>query len=154
MNRSTSQPGFKKVTKDVFNKSNNMKIIIHFMFKLILGSLFLFTLSTNSAFGQNCPSFEIKEVKNIEGNNESGEVVIKIDGSKQYSLENFQIRQKQNQVTAPIGYELDVKITKRQLKISGLRKSEELYLDEYVVLFSDQSCDNSAVIEVGTFKIK
>ena len=143
-----------QVTNEKMSKSKDMKSIIRYLIKLLFGAAFLIFLIPGSSMGQECPSFRIKEVKNVETSNSAGEVVIDINGSRRYTQENFQIRQKQNHVTGEIGYDVDMKITRNELVISGLKKSEELYLDEYVILFSDKSCKNSAIVEVGTFKIK
>lgn len=131
-----------------------MKLIIRSLLKPFLGVAFLMLLLPVNSMGQDCPSFRIKEIKNVNSGNATGEVVIDINSSRRYGKENFEIRQKQNQVTGSIGYEVDLKVTRNELIISGLKKSDELYLDEYVILFSDKSCDNSAIVEVGTFKIK
>jgi len=131
-----------------------MKFIIRSLIKLFLGAAFFVMFLPGNSIGQDCPSFRIKEIKNVENGNSTGEVVIDINSSRRYTQENFEIRQKQNQVTGSIGYDVDIRITRNELVISGLKKSEELYLDEYVILFSDKSCNNSAIVEVGTFKIK
>lgn len=131
-----------------------MKFIIRSLIKLFLGVAFLVVLLPGNSMGQDCPSFSIKEIKNVDTGNATGEVVVDINSSRSYTKENFEIRQKQNQVTGSIGYEVDLKINGNELVITGLKKSEELYLDEYVILFSDKSCNNSAIVEVGTFKIK
>lgn len=131
-----------------------MKFIIRSLIKLFLGVAFLVVLLPGNSMGQDCPSFSIKEIKNVDTGNATGEVVVDINSSRSYTKVNFEIRQKQNQVTGSIGYEVDLKINGNELVITGLKKSEELYLDEYVILFSDKSCNNSAIVEVGTFKIK
>lgn len=131
-----------------------MKFIIRSLIKLFLGAAFFVVLLPVNSIGQDCPSFSIKEIKNVENGNITGEVVIEINGSRRYTQENFEIRQKQNQVTGLIGYDVDIRVTRNELTISGLKKSEELYLDEYVILFADKGCDNNKLIEVGTFKIK
>jgi len=131
-----------------------MKLNIQTMIKFAVGIVFFVILMSDNSFGQNCPTFQIKEVKDVGNENNLGSVIVGISASKLYRLENFEIRQKENEVTGPIGYEVEINITRNELIISGLKKSEELYLNEYVILFSDQSCKNSEIVEVGTFKIK
>ena len=131
-----------------------MKIFIRSLLKLFFGAGFLIILLAGNSFGQDCPVFRIKEVKNVVDDGNNGKVVVRINASKLYNQDNFQIRQKQNQVTGSIGYNVDIKVTRNQLEISGLKKSVDLYLDEYVILFSDKSCNNSEIVEVVTFKIK
>jgi hypothetical protein len=131
-----------------------MKIFIRSLLKLFFGAGFLIILLAGNSFGQDCPVFRIKEVKNVVDDGNNGKVVVRINASKLYNQDNFQIRQKQNQVTGSIGYNVDIKVTRNQLEISGLKKSVDMYLDEYVILFSDKSCNNSEIVEVVTFKIK
>jgi len=130
-------------------KFNNQTLV-----KILFGVTFLLFLLPKSSFGQNCPTFQIKEIINVEGNTGSGSVIVKINGSKLYKTENFEIRQKENRVTGPIGYDIVMHITRDELMVSGLKKSEELYLKDYVILFSDKSCKNSEIVEVGIFEIK
>lgn len=131
-----------------------MKLNIQVIIKFAVGILFFVILMSERAFSQNCPTFQIREVKDAVNENILGSVIININASKLYRLENFEVRQKENEVTGPIGYDVEINLSRRELIINGLRKSEELYLKEYVILFSDQSCKNSEIIEVGTFKIK
>lgn len=131
-----------------------MKIFIRSLLKLFFGAGFLIILLAGNSFGQDCPVFRIKEVKNVVDDGNNGKVVVRINASKLYNQDNFQIRQKQNQVTGSIGYNVDIKVTRNQLEINGLKKSVDMYLDEYVILFSDKSCNNSEIVEVVTFKIK
>jgi len=89
----------------------------------------------------------------VQRNVESGSAIIKISGTRQYSERNFEIRQKQKDVTGPVGFEIEINVVGDELVVSGLKRSDELYLEEYVILFSDQSCNNGRVVEVGAFKI-
>lgn len=120
---------------------------------LFLGFVLVLISSSIETFGQNCPSFEIKELKNVLGGVDNGRATIKIISSKIYSERNFEVRQKENHVTGQLGFEVNISVIGDELIIGGLKRSEELYLKEYVVLFSDKSCDNSKIVEVGTFKI-
>ena len=130
-----------------------MKINWRTQVKLLIGSvLILFLLSTES-FGQNCPSFQIKDIKNVQGDIDNGSATIKIKGTRSYSESNFEVRQKEKNVTGPVGFEIKISVVGDELVVSGLKSSDKLYLEEYVILFSDKSCDNSRVVEVGTFKI-
>ena len=131
-----------------------MKFNYRTQVKFLLGMALLLFLIPKDSIGQNCPSFRISEIKNVDETTEEGVAVVRINGSKLYSAENFEVRQKENQVTGPIGYDIKMDITRDELIVSRLKKSEELYLKEYVILFSDKSCKNSAIVEVGTFKIK
>lgn len=120
---------------------------------MLFGAVWMTVIITGIANAQGCPTFRIKEVKNSSAS-ESGLVIITINSANQYSEANFQIRQKENEVTGPLGYEPQISISTREIIISGLKKSEEMYLKEYVILFSDPGCDNSQIKEVGTFQIK
>lgn len=121
--------------------------------KILVSTLTVLFLIAGESYGQNCPSFRIKEVNDSNSSPKGGSVIISVNSNQLYTLENFQIRQKEKDVTGPIGYEVDFEISRNEIVISGLKKTEELYLKEYVVLFSDKECDNSQIKEVGTFKI-
>lgn len=131
-----------------------MKFIYQNRFKLFVPISVLIFFIANNAFSQNCPSFKIDKIENVSKEGNGGFIIVKITGSKTYSLKNFELRQKEGEVTGPIGYNVKMDISSGDLLISGLKKSEELYLKDYVLLFSDQACKNNAIIEIGTFKIK
>ena len=120
---------------------------------LCLGFILVIASSSTEAYGQNCPSFEIKELKNVVGGLDNGRATIKIISSKIYSERNFEVRQKKNKVTGQLGFEVNISVAGEELIIGGLKRSEELYLKEYVVLFSHKSCSNGKIVEVGAFKI-
>lgn len=120
----------------------------------VLAAIFVFALFIPLVTkGQGCPQFEIKKVVDTNQRGENGSVEITIRSSKAYSTENFDIRQKEKQVTGALDYNVDMRVTRNSLRVTGLKKSEALYLEEYVILFSDKSCDNGRLVEVGTFKI-
>ena len=124
----------------------------HYM-KVLVSTLTVVLLISVKSFGQGCPTFQIKEVKESNSSPTGGSVVIGISSNKLYVETNFQLRQKESDVTGPVGYEVNIQVSRNELVISGLKKSDELFLKEYVVLFSDSGCDNSQIKEVGTFKI-
>lgn len=131
-----------------FRKFNDQHYI-----KVLLSVLTIVLLISAKSFGQGCPTFQIKEVRESNSSPTGGSVVIAISSNKLYAETNFQLRQKENDVTGPIGYEVNIQVSRNEVVFSGLKKSDELYLKEYVVLFSDAGCDNSQIKEVGTFKI-
>jgi hypothetical protein len=121
--------------------------------KVFVSVLAVVLLISVKSYGQGCPTFQIKEVRESNSSPTGGSVVIGINSNKLYSEANFQLRQKEKDVTGPVGYEAYFQISRNEIVIGGLKKSDELYLKEYVVLFSDEGCDNSQIKEVGTFKI-
>jgi len=123
-------------------------------FYLLLVTALIFILYPVISNAQSCPTFKINRIEDTSGNMENGSVEIDIRSSKKYSNENFDIRQKEKQVTGALGYDVEILLSKNRLTINRLRKSQDMYLDEYVILFSDKSCKNGELIEVGTFKIK
>lgn len=132
------------------NKSSYIRLNGH-----ILALIFLISLFANlTAFGQGCPQFEIAKIENTSQERQFGSIEITIKSAKTYNVDNFDIRQKANQVTGPLGYNVEMTVSGNRLVIDGLRKSEEMYLGEYVVRFSDKACNNGALLEAGVFKIK
>ena len=118
---------------------------------LVFFALFLFQVNS---YGQNCPSLKIGKIVNTGDGTEKGSVEVVISSSRKYSDDNFEIRQKENQVTGLLGYDVEMIISNKKLIVSGLRKSADMYLSEYVILFSDNGCDSGKLVEVGPFKIK
>jgi hypothetical protein len=122
--------------------------------KFVALIFFAFILFQVTSYGQNCPSFKIEKIVNTGDGVEKGSIEVVINSSKRYSNKNFDIRQKENQVTGPLGYDVEIAISKNELIVSGLKKSQEMYLSEYIILFSDKSCNQGKLMEVGPFKIK
>ncbi len=140
-----------KVWKSNLMNNKFMKLLAA---KKLLCVMILVLLAGVNSYGQDCPSFRVANIKDVNSSPDGGAVTITITSGKLYTVDNFQIRQKENGVTGPIGYEVDFQISRNEIVISGLKKSDELLLKEYVVLFSDPGCDNSQIKEVGTFQIK
>jgi len=134
------------ISKGIINSGLDGQIFTVLIFILLMFPIF--------TYGQSCPTFKINRIENTTNNLDNGSVEIDIKASKRYTKENFDIRQKENKVTGPIGYEVDFQITNNSLVINGLKKSQDMYLGEYIILFSDKSCKNGELLEVGTFKIK
>lgn len=122
--------------------------------RLILLLSFVIILYPIVSNGQDCPSFEITKIINTSDGAENGSVQIKIESSKIFDQENFEIRQKEKQVTGPLGYDVEILISNSKLIINGLRKSQDMYLSEYIIRFSDNTCNNGELLEVGIFKIR
>ena len=116
--------------------------------------IFIFLILPLFTYGQSCPTFKINRIEDTTNNLDNGSVEIDIKASKRYTRENFDIRQKENKITGALGYEVEFQIRNNSLVINGLKKSQDMYLSEYVILFSDKSCKNGELLEVGTFKIK
>lgn len=137
----------------IFKAMDLLRFKYRSFIQIFLGSLILLIFFSGKSYSQNCPAFEIKQVNTNDSSPAGGSVVIGINSNQLYTQDNFQIRQKEREVTGPIGYEVDFQISRNELIIRGLKKSDDLYLKEYVVLFSDKGCKNSQIVEVGTFKI-
>lgn len=140
---------YKKV--DLSKNMSNKKISSWQFVLLVFFTLIFFQVNS---YGQNCPSLKVGEIVNTGDGIEKGSIEIVISSSRKYTSDNFEIRQKENQVTGPLGYDVEITVSNKKLNISGLRKSSEMNLSEYVILFSDNGCDNGKLVEVGPFKIK
>ena len=140
------------VTMGIFGLSMCMNMNRRVYQLAFLGLMLCAFLMPIQGMSQECPRFQVSEVQNTV-NGDDGKVIVKINGSRRYNQDNFEIRQKENEVTGPIGYEVSMQITSNELVIEGLKKNSELYLKEYVILFSDRACKESEIVEVGTFKI-
>jgi len=118
---------------------------------MVLGSVLV--LSSTEVIAQSCPTFETKEIINSTEGLANGQAKFIIKGTKFYNEQNFEIRQKEHGVTGPLGFDIELKLVGNELTVSKLKRSEELFLKEYVIRFSDKSCDNAKIVEVDTFKI-
>lgn len=121
---------------------------------VLAGFIIIIFLLPMSSKAQNCPDFKITEVLNTTDNLDNGSIEVDIKAARKFTTDNFNIRQKEKQVTGQLGYEVEVLISNDKLIIKGLKKSQDMYLGEYVILFSDKTCKNGELLEVGTFKIK
>ena len=140
-------------SEDLHNRSREKLIRRQSIVGIISGIIIiLFSLSTE-VLAQECPSFQLAEISDTQNDTSNGKVIFKIRGTRRYSAKSFEVRQKQKNVTGPLDFDIDLKVVGDELTIDGLKPSDELYLDEYVILFSDRSCNNGEVLEVGTFKI-
>jgi len=122
--------------------------------RALFGSTIIIIMIVGNSFGQSCPSFKIKSIKDVKVAETSGEVTVKIKSSKLYSVENFEVMQTNGVVKGPLGYDIQKQISTDEIVIRGLKRSKEMYFDEYVIFFADKGCENNKLIKVGTFKIK
>ena len=141
------------VVKMIFRAEREKLFSPWFPFKYLAGIAFYLMAYTTDVLAQDCPSFQVVEIKSVQSGIANGSAVFQIRGLKRYTESNFEVRQKQKNVTGPLDFDIEVTITGDELKVSGLKRCEDLYLEEYVIFFSDRSCNNGEVVEVGTFKI-
>ena len=106
-------------------------------------------------FSQDCPKFEVKVIDTNQGNEGYGSIEVSLENwIHNFGTEHFELRQKVNQVSGPLDFEYKTDIKGNKIIFSGLIKSEQLLLKQYVVLFSHKSCQSGELIEVGLFQIK
>ena len=122
------------------------------MGRLITIFLVAFLGFTFQAFSQDCPTFRVK-VDDKALAQEDKRVEITIRGGGSITLENFRLRQTAGPVEGDLDFEVKAELIGNKLIYSGLKKSEELQLEQYVVQFFHKSCQNGKMYEVAKFKI-